>query len=107
MLTVSSTGDFMGNPGMTKATLMTLGTPGLHAVRRLLLQAMLKPQDSRPGRPLELFVAHMWALHSLVLFCSAAFFVGFFVTAFFFSRKSFTTESQDPYPIVCELFVAF
>jgi hypothetical protein len=46
--------------GMIKASLMTLGTPGLHAVRRVLLQAMLNPQDARPGRPMELFVAHRW-----------------------------------------------
>jgi hypothetical protein len=52
--------------GMIKASLMTLGTPGLHAVRRVLLQAMLNPQDARPCRPVELFVAHRW-VYSIIL----------------------------------------
>lgn len=37
---------------------MTLGTPGLHSVKRVVLQAMLNPMDIAPGRPKELFLAH-------------------------------------------------
>lgn len=53
MLTVASSGT-----GMIKASIMTLGTPGLHSVRRVLMQAMLNPLEKHPGRPRELFVAH-------------------------------------------------
>ena len=52
MCTIASTG------GGVKANLMVLGTPGLLAVQRVLLSAMLNPMDNRPGRPHELFVAH-------------------------------------------------
>jgi hypothetical protein len=48
-----------GSPRM-KASHMTLGTPGLHSVRRVLLHAMVNPMDQNPCRPMELFVAHRW-----------------------------------------------
>jgi hypothetical protein len=41
-----------------KIQLKVLGTPGVEAVRRALLTAMLSPINGKPGRPHDIFVTH-------------------------------------------------
>lgn len=44
------------------ASVMTLGTPGVRCVKRLLLMATTKPMaDCKAGRPISIFVAHRYA----------------------------------------------
>ena len=51
--------------GCMRASLYTLGTPGLQAVKRLLIEAMTAPVDGAPGVPRSMFVAHRWAVQGL------------------------------------------
>lgn len=44
--------------GVLKATITVLGTPGLAAVKRLLLEAITKPEHGKAGRPCDVFLAH-------------------------------------------------
>lgn len=46
--------------GRKKASVVVVGTPGLPAVRRALLQAMTAPHDAQPGRPPYLDVANRY-----------------------------------------------
>jgi hypothetical protein len=46
--------------GQIKATVMCLGTPGLSAVKRALLSAMVNPEAGDPEVPSRLFVAHRY-----------------------------------------------
>lgn len=47
-----------GSTGHMKASMTVLGTPGVRAVRRLLVTAITNPAVGKPQRPSTLFVAY-------------------------------------------------
>lgn len=48
--------------GTLRATKTVLGTPGLAAVKRVLLEAITTPVYGKPGLPNDLFLAHRYGL---------------------------------------------
>lgn len=55
------TQSLLGADDRLRARLVVLGTPGLAAVKRVLLEGMLCPKKGTPGRPHMLHVAQRWA----------------------------------------------